>query len=98
MRLAYELLLAADLRRLPDPTGRALLDTLAAFPVEEQGQSPFVWTVIGVIARASSSLRVFTAVTCPTIRLHPAIVAQAAATSAVLSGGRFGLRVGPGRR
>src|SRR5512142_3541141 len=63
---------------------------------DEQGQSPFVWTVIGAIARATSSLRIFTAVTCPTIRLHPAIVAQAAATSAVLSGGRFGLGVGSG--
>src|SRR5512142_2860848 len=58
---------------------------------DEQGQSPFVWTVIGAIARATSSLQIFTAVSCPTVRIHPAIVAQAAATSAVLSGGQFGL-------
>src|SRR5438552_19129396 len=62
---------------------------------DEQGESPFVWSVIGAIA-ATTSLRVTTAVTCPTIRMHPAIVAQAAATSAVLLDGRFELGVGTG--
>src|SRR4051812_2439315 len=63
---------------------------------DEQGESPFVWSTIGAIAAATRSLRVTTAVTCPTLRLHPAIVAQAAATSATLLPGRFGLGVGTG--
>src|ERR1700710_437245 len=65
--------------------------------LHEQGQSPFVWSVIGAIA-ATTSLRVSTAVTCPTIRIHPAIVAQAAATSAVMLDGRFELGVGSGEQ
>ncbi|MDZ5663348.1 TIGR03557 family F420-dependent LLM class oxidoreductase [Nocardioides sp. S-58] len=61
-----------------------------------QGQSPFVWSMIGAIAQVCD-LPVTTAVTCPTVRVHPAIVAQAAATSAVLLGeGRFRLGVGTG--
>ncbi len=63
--------------------------------LDEQGQSPFVWSVIGAIG-ATLDLRVTTAVTCPTMRLHPAVVAQAAATSAVLLEGRFELGVGTG--
>src|SRR5690349_10716169 len=62
---------------------------------DEQGQSPFVWSVIGAISQATS-LPVTTAVTCPTVRIHPAVVAQAAATSAVMTGGRFILGVGTG--
>jgi G6PDH family F420-dependent oxidoreductase len=63
---------------------------------DEQGQSPFVWGVIGALSQACS-LPVTTAVTCPTVRTHPAIIAQAAATSAVLLGeGRFTLGVGTG--
>src|SRR3954469_13034269 len=62
----------------------------------EQGQSPFVWTVLGGIACQTSDLEVTTAVTCPTVRTHPAIVAQAAATTATLMPGRFGLGVGSG--
>jgi len=62
---------------------------------DEQGHSPFVWSVIGAVAEATS-LPVTTGVTCPTVRIHPAIIAQAAATSAVLLGGRFGLGVGTG--
>jgi G6PDH family F420-dependent oxidoreductase len=62
-----------------------------------QGESPFVWSTIGAIAAVTDELRVTTAVTCPTVRLHPAIVAQAAATSAtLLPGGRFALGVGTG--
>lgn len=61
----------------------------------EQGQSPFVWSVIGALTQATS-LPVETAVTCPTVRTHPAIVAQAAATSAVQLDGRFRLGVGSG--
>ncbi|MBV8446074.1 MAG: TIGR03557 family F420-dependent LLM class oxidoreductase [Candidatus Dormibacteraeota bacterium] len=63
--------------------------------LDEQGQSPFVWSVIGGIA-ASTKLSVTTGVTCPTVRIHPAIIAQAAATSALLLPGRFRLGVGSG--
>jgi G6PDH family F420-dependent oxidoreductase len=63
---------------------------------EEQGHSPFVWSVIGAIAQATSEIKLTTAVTCPTIRIHPALVAQAAATSALLLQGRFALGVGTG--
>ncbi|NUT40557.1 MAG: TIGR03557 family F420-dependent LLM class oxidoreductase [Thermoactinospora sp.] len=63
--------------------------------LDEQGQSPFVWSTIGAIAQATS-LPITTAVTCPLVRIHPAIIAQAAATSAVLTGGKFQLGVGTG--
>src|SRR5256714_10376449 len=62
---------------------------------DAQGQSPFVWSMIGALSQATD-LPVTTAVTCPTVRVHPAVVAQAAATSAVLTGGRFTLGVGTG--
>ena len=61
----------------------------------EQGNSPFVWSVIGSISQVCS-LPVTTAVTCPTVRIHPAVIAQAAATAAELLGGRFTLGVGSG--
>jgi G6PDH family F420-dependent oxidoreductase len=61
----------------------------------EQGQSPFVWAVIGGLSRVTD-LPVTTAVTCPTVRTHPAVVAQAAATAGVMTGGRFRLGVGSG--
>jgi coenzyme F420-dependent glucose-6-phosphate dehydrogenase len=64
--------------------------------VDRQGQSPFVWSVIGAIAQATDSLRLGTGVTCPTIRIHPAVIAQAAATSASMLPGRFFLGVGTG--
>jgi G6PDH family F420-dependent oxidoreductase len=63
---------------------------------DEQGQSPFVWSVIGALAEATERMQVTTGVTCPTVRVHPAIIAQAAATSAVLLEGRFALGVGTG--
>lgn len=63
--------------------------------IERQGESPFVWSVIGAIA-ATTRLKVTTGVTCPTVRIHPAIVAQAAATSQLLLDGRFVLGVGTG--
>ena len=62
---------------------------------DEQGQSPFVWGVIGALSQACS-LPVTTAVTCPTVRIHPAVIAQAAATAAVQLEGRFVLGVGSG--
>jgi coenzyme F420-dependent glucose-6-phosphate dehydrogenase len=63
---------------------------------DRQGQSPFVWSVLGAIAQATDRLRVGTAVTCPSGRIHPAIVAQAAATTASLMPDRFFLGVGTG--
>ena len=63
---------------------------------DAQGHSPFVWSVIGGIA-STTSLTVTTAVTCPTVRIHPAVLAQAAATAAaMLPGGRFRFGVGSG--
>src|SRR5439155_1961509 len=73
--------------------------------LDEQGHSPFVWSVLGGIAAATERLRVTTAVTAPTVRIHPAIIAQAAATTAELferggtgsgGGGRFDLGLGTG--
>jgi G6PDH family F420-dependent oxidoreductase len=62
----------------------------------EQGESPFVWSMIGAISQVCD-LPVTTAVTCPTIRIHPAVIAQAAATSALLLGdGKFCLGLGSG--
>jgi G6PDH family F420-dependent oxidoreductase len=63
--------------------------------LDEQGESGFVWSLIGAISQVTS-LPVTTAVTCPLVRQHPALVAQAAATSAILTGGRFTLGVGSG--
>lgn len=60
-----------------------------------QGESPFVWSVIGAIASATR-LQVMTGVTCPTMRIHPAVLAQAAATSQILLEGRFRFGVGSG--
>jgi G6PDH family F420-dependent oxidoreductase len=62
---------------------------------DQQGQSPFVWSVIGALSE-TVNLPVTTAVTCPTVRIHPAIVAQAAATASVQTGGFFTLGVGTG--
>lgn len=61
-----------------------------------QGQSPFAWSALGAISQTTSRIVVGTAVTCPTIRTHPAIVAQAAATTATLLPGRFVLGLGTG--
>ena len=63
---------------------------------DAQGHSPFVWSTIGAIADGCPGMGVTTAVTCPTIRIHPAVIAQAAATSAVLLDDRFRLGVGSG--
>ena len=63
---------------------------------DQQGQSPFVWAVVGALAEATSRVPVTTAVTCPTVRIHPAVIAQAAATAAAMLPGRFALGVGSG--
>src|SRR4051812_839179 len=65
--------------------------------LDSQGQAPFVWSVIGGIA-ATTSLEVTTAVTCPILRIHPAILAQATATSSSMLEGRFRFGVGTGER
>ncbi|HLK43790.1 MAG TPA: LLM class F420-dependent oxidoreductase [Thermoleophilia bacterium] len=62
---------------------------------DAQGHSGFVWATIGALSEAVD-LPIGTAVTCPTMRTHPAIIAQAAATCAVLTGGKFTLGVGTG--
>ncbi|MDQ3945500.1 MAG: TIGR03557 family F420-dependent LLM class oxidoreductase [Actinomycetota bacterium] len=64
--------------------------------ISRQGNSAFVWCVIGAIARETERIRVGTGVTCPTVRIHPAVIAQAAATAAVMLPGRFFLGVGSG--
>jgi G6PDH family F420-dependent oxidoreductase len=70
--------------------------------LDDQGHSPFVWSVLGAIANATTEMRVTTAVTCPTMRIHPAVLAQATATTAELFGttdegrSRFAFGVGSG--
>ncbi len=63
---------------------------------DKQGHSPFVWSTIAAISQAAEGMEITTAVTCPTIRIHPAVIAQAAASCAVLLDGRFRLGVGSG--
>ena len=64
--------------------------------IPKQGQSPFAWSVLGGVAQATQRLGLGTGVTCPTIRYHPAIIAQAAATIATMAPGRFALSLGSG--
>jgi G6PDH family F420-dependent oxidoreductase len=61
-----------------------------------QGHAPYAWTVLGAVAHATSRVDLMTYVTCPTMRYHPAVVAQKAATMQVLSEGRFTLGLGAG--
>jgi len=64
--------------------------------LDSQGESPFVWSVLGAIAETTETLRVGTGVTCPTVRIHPAVIAQAAATAQHMFEGRFWFGVGSG--
>ena len=66
--------------------------------LRSQGHSPFAWSVLGAIAHATTKVGLTTGLTCPIIRYHPAVVAQAAATIALLSNNRFSLAVGAGER
>ena len=69
------------------------------FPwLDEQGHSPLAWSVLGAIANATERLGLMTAVTCPTMRYHPAIIAQGAATLGLLTDNRFTLGLGSGER
>ncbi|MDY7105695.1 MAG: TIGR03557 family F420-dependent LLM class oxidoreductase [Actinomycetota bacterium] len=64
----------------------------------EHDHSPFAWSVLGAIADRTERVGIITGVTCPIIRYSPLIIAQAAATTAVMSGGRFTLGLGAGER
>ncbi len=64
--------------------------------INQQGESPFVWAVLGGIAQQTQTIQIGTGVTCPIIRMHPAIIAQAAATVGQLLEDRFFLGVGTG--
>jgi G6PDH family F420-dependent oxidoreductase len=64
--------------------------------LEEQGHAGYAWSILGAAAQATERIGLMTYVTCPTIRYHPAIVAQKAATLGILSGGRFRLGLGSG--
>jgi G6PDH family F420-dependent oxidoreductase len=67
------------------------------FPwLDSQGHSPYAWSVLGAAAQATSRIPLMTYVTCPTVRYHPAVVAQKAATVQILSSGRFTLGLGAG--
>jgi G6PDH family F420-dependent oxidoreductase len=66
--------------------------------IEEQGHAPLAWSVLGALAQATSRIGLMTAVTCPIMRYHPAIIAQGAATIALLSDDRFTLGLGAGER
>jgi coenzyme F420-dependent glucose-6-phosphate dehydrogenase len=66
--------------------------------IDNQGHSPFVWSTIGGISQTTSKIGLSTGVTCPTVRIHPAIIAQAAATAAAMMPGRFILGVGSGEK
>ena len=64
--------------------------------IEDQGQSPFVWNMIGALSQVTRTAHILIGVNCPIMRYHPAIIAQAAATSQVMLEGRFLLGVGTG--
>lgn len=67
------------------------------FPwLDEQGHAPYAWTTLGAVTQATDRIGLMTYVTCPTMRYHPAVVAQKAATTQILSGGRFTLGLGAG--
>jgi len=62
----------------------------------EQGHAPYAWTVLGAVAQVTERVELMTYVTCPTLRYHPAVVAQKAATLQILAEGRFTLGLGSG--
>ncbi|MGZ6792791.1 MAG: TIGR03557 family F420-dependent LLM class oxidoreductase [Mycobacteriales bacterium] len=64
--------------------------------LEVQGHAPYTWTVLGAVAQATHRIPFMTFVTCPTVRYHPAVVAQKAATLQLLAEGRFSLGLGAG--
>jgi G6PDH family F420-dependent oxidoreductase len=107
VKLGYKLMTEehgpADLVRNAKRAEQAGFDFAAIsdhyFPwLEEQGHSPFAWSVLGAVAEATEHLGLMTSVTCPIMRYHPAIIAQAAATMGLLADGRFTLGLGAGER
>jgi len=64
--------------------------------LEEQGHSGYAWSILGAAAQATEKIGLMTYVTCPTLRYHPDVVAQKAATMQILSGNRFRLGLGSG--
>ena len=67
------------------------------FPwLDSQGHAPNAWATLGAVAQATDRVELMTYVTCPTVRYHPAVVAQQAATVGLLSDGRFTLGLGAG--
>jgi G6PDH family F420-dependent oxidoreductase len=66
--------------------------------LESQGHSPYAWTLLGAVAQATDRVELMTYVTCPTMRYHPAVVAQSSATLQILAEGRFTLGLGSGER
>ncbi|WP_086819020.1 TIGR03557 family F420-dependent LLM class oxidoreductase [Allokutzneria sp. NRRL B-24872] len=64
--------------------------------LDEQGHAPYAWSVLGAVAQATDRVELMTYVTCPTMRYHPAVVAQKAATVQLLSDNRFTLGLGSG--
>jgi G6PDH family F420-dependent oxidoreductase len=67
------------------------------FPwLDSMGHSPYAWSVLGAAAHATERIDLMTYVTCPIKRYHPAVVAQKAATVAIMSDGRFTLGLGAG--
>jgi len=65
-------------------------------PWSERGQACFVWTWLGAVAARTNRIALGTGVTCPTLRYHPTVIAQAAATLACLAPDRVFLGVGTG--
>ena len=67
------------------------------FPwLSAQGHAPYAWSVLGAVAHVTNRVELYTYVTCPTMRYHPAVVAQKAATIQLLADGRFTLGLGSG--
>ncbi|WP_337061034.1 TIGR03557 family F420-dependent LLM class oxidoreductase [Kineococcus sp. G2] len=66
--------------------------------LDVQGHSGFTWSLLAAIAAKTERIGLVTGVTCPSVRYHPAIIAQAAATMQIISDGRFTLGVGAGER
>ena len=88
----------ADNARLAEEAGFAFASISDHFHpwLDSQGHSPFVWGALGAISQTTTSMLIGTGVTCPILRTHPAIIAQAAATAADLLPGRFYFGVGTG--
>jgi G6PDH family F420-dependent oxidoreductase len=82
---------ASSLRRPTSPTAEPAVSPW----LEEQGHAPLAWPVLGAIANATNRIGLMTAVTCPLMRYHPAVIAQGTATLALLSGS---LGLGSGER